>query len=174
MAVLFPHDQIQILSYHRLVRDLAGMDSQAFLRCLAKDFFVIPGGPAAEGRTAEHSFGMYLKGRWYTLTARPGSFADADPVASLDVSILQDNLLGPILGIEDPRTDKRIDFVGGLGAEERLVTHVDRGEFAVAFLLHPVKLDQIIAVAEAGRFMPPKSTWVEPKLRSGIFVHLLS
>ena len=172
MAVLFPHDQIRIMAYHRVVRDTGGLAREEIFRLIGEKFslsddFTDP--PAAR----EHEFGMYLDGRWHRLTAKDGSFDGSDPVAALDVSILQDNLLGPVLGIADPRTDSRIEFVGGIKGKKRLEHLVDSGAFAVAFFLHPTSVEQMITVAEAGRFMPPKSTWFEPKLRSGIFVHLL-
>ena len=117
---------------------------------------------------------MYLRGRWYRLTARAGSFPEDDPVSSLDVAILQDNLLAPVLGIGDPRSDERIDFVGGIRGLTELERKVDSGEWAVAFALHPTSIDQLFAVADAGLVMPPKSTWFEPKLRSGLIVRPLS
>jgi uncharacterized protein (DUF1015 family) len=168
MAVVFPHDQMQILPYHRVVRDLAGLSSAALLARVAVCFEVVPAERAEpEGR---HAFGMYLDGRWYRLRARPGSWPET-PTGALDVSILQENLLRPVLRIEDPRRDARIGFVGGIRGTEELAARVDRGEDRVAFALWPTSLDELMAISDAGQVMPPKSTWFEPKLRSGLFVH---
>ncbi len=170
MAVLFPHDQLQIMDYNRVVKDLNGLTRNGFLEKVAERFRVKvsadprPGGP--------RHFGMYLHGKWCRLEAREGTFPADDPVKGLDVSILQDNLLAPILGIADPRTDKRIDFVGGIRGTKELEKRVDGG-WAVAFSLHPTSLEQLMAVADSGRVMPPKSTWFEPKLRSGLLVRLI-
>jgi len=170
MAVVFPHDQLKILDYNRVVKDLNGLSPEAFLAKVGELFSVEQDtGPRPE-RSA--TFGMYLGGEWYRLTARPGTFPAGDPVKGLDVSILQDNLLAPILGIADPRTDKRIDFVGGIRGTKELERRV-RGGWAVAFALHPTSLPQLMAVADAGQVMPPKSTWFEPKLRSGLVVRLI-
>lgn len=169
LAVIFPHDQMQILDYNRLVRDLDGMAPEGFLARISERFEVGPAEKKKPGRL--HEFGMYLGGSWHRLTARPGSFDERDPVACLDVSILQENLLGPVLGIKDPRTDKRIDFVGGIRGMEELEKRVGSGEHAVAFSMFPTRIDQLMAIADAGKIMPPKSTWFEPKLRSGLVVH---
>lgn len=172
MAVAFPASHLHILDYNRVVADLAGMDVPEFLGRLAERFSVA----AADGDPtprAAHEFGMYLEGRWYRLIARPGTWAEDDPVGALDVSILQANLLAPVLRIEDPRRDKRIDFVGGIRGLDELADRVDSGDAAVAFALFPTAMDELLAVADAGMIMPPKSTWFEPKLRSGLFVHLL-
>ncbi|NPU86473.1 MAG: DUF1015 domain-containing protein [Syntrophaceae bacterium] len=172
LAVLFSHDEIRIMDYNRAVHDLNGMDEESFLREVSRRFRVTPGVPEKRpGRAGD--FGMYLRGRWYGLTYLPGPEDTQDPVASLDVSILQDRLLGPVLGIGDPRTDRRIDFVGGIRGPGELERLVDSGRAAAAFTLFPTSLDQMMAVADTGRVMPPKSTWFEPKLRSGLFVHLL-
>ncbi|PKN35182.1 MAG: DUF1015 domain-containing protein [Deltaproteobacteria bacterium HGW-Deltaproteobacteria-19] len=172
LAVLFSHDEIRIMDYNRAVKDLNGMDEETFLREVSRSFRVTPGVPEKKpGRTGD--FGMYLRGRWYGLTYLAGSEDPRDPVASLDVSILQDRLLGPVLGIGDPRTDVRIDFIGGIRGPGELERLVDSGGCAVAFTLFPTSLDQMMAVADTGRVMPPKSTWFEPKLRSGLFVHFL-
>jgi uncharacterized protein (DUF1015 family) len=168
LAVVFPHDQMQILPYHRLVRDLGGLSDEAFLAAVAKRFDVTPTERAEpEGR---HAFGMYLAGKWWRLRARHGSWADT-PTAALDVAILQDNLLGPLLGIEDPRRDGRIGFVGGIHGTAELSARVDAGGERVAFALWPTSLDELMAISDAGEVMPPKSTWFEPKLRSGLFLH---
>jgi len=158
MAVIFPASQLKILSYNRLVKDLNGLSDEAFLAQVAK---VFPGG----SRKAK----MYFRGKWTDLAWDIPK--DADVVASLDVSYLQDNLLAPVLGIGDPRTDKRISFMGGIRGNEALAAKVDSGENAVAFAMEPVTVDEMMAIADAGAIMPPKSTWFEPKLRSGLFVH---
>jgi uncharacterized protein (DUF1015 family) len=168
LAVVFPHDQMQILPYHRVVRDLRGLDSETFLASLAERFDVAPAERAEpEGR---HAFGMYLDGVWWRLRAKPGSWKST-PTGSLDVSILQDNLLGPILGIQDPRRDERIGFVGGIHGTDALAARVERGVDRVAFALWPTSMDELMAISDAGEVMPPKSTWFEPKLRSGLFLH---
>ncbi len=173
LAVLFPHDQLRIMDYNRVVADLAGLTPEEFLRRVEDNFDIEPSPGNQPCRPpARHEFGMYLEGKWYRLTARPGSFAGDDPVKSLDVSILQENLLGPILKIGDPRKDKRIDFVGGIRGLKELARRVDGGE-AVAFALHPTSIGQLMAIADAGLIMPPKSTWFEPKLRSGLLIHRL-
>ena len=169
MTVIFPHDQMHIMDYNRLVRDLRGLTAADFLAKVSEKFEVVKAGVKKPGRT--HDFGMYLGGEWFTLTARAGTFDAADPVASLDVSILQENLLGPVLGIGNPRTDKRIDFVGGIRGMGELERRVDSGECAVAFSMFPTRIEELIAIADAGKIMPPKSTWFEPKLRSGLFLH---
>ncbi len=170
LAVLFPHDQLRIMDYNRVVKDLAGLDADAFLARIGERFEV---GDTSEPRPdAAHHFGMYLGGRWRRLEAKPGTFPADDPVRSLDAAILQENLLAPVLGITDPRTDKRIDFVGGIRGLGELEKRVAQG-WAVAFALFPTSLDQLMAVADAGLVMPPKSTWFEPKLRSGLLVRTL-
>ena len=169
MAVVFPHNQLKILDYNRLIKDLNGLTPEQFLAKVAEKFEVSPNG--SRQPTLPASFGMYLEGKWYTLQASPGSYPADDPIKRLDVSILQDNLLSPVLGIRDPRTDTRIDFVGGIRGMDELERRVREG-FAVAFSMYPTSLDQLIAVADAGQVMPPKSTWFEPKLRSGLLVRL--
>jgi uncharacterized protein (DUF1015 family) len=172
LAVLFSHDEIRILDYNRAVKDLGGMNEESFLGEVARHFQVVSGLPGKKP-VRPGDFGLYLRGRWFSLTYRPGPEDRLDAVSSLDVSILQDRLLGPVLGIGDPRTDRRIDFVGGIRGPGELERLVDSGRFAVAFTLFPTSLDQMMAVADTGRVMPPKSTWFEPKLRSGLFVHPL-
>ncbi|GBC80509.1 hypothetical protein HRbin09_01749 [bacterium HR09] len=170
MAVLFPHNQLQILDYNRVVKDLGGLSAEAFLSKVAEKFRVEK---ASSGRPEKpHQFGMHLQGQWYRLEAIPGTFRADDPIGSLDVSILQENLLAPVLGIADPRTDKRIDFIGGIRGLAALEQRVAEG-WAVAFALYPTSLEQVMAVADAGLIMPPKSTWFEPKLRSGLLVRTL-
>jgi len=170
LAVLFPHDQLRIMDYNRVVKDLGGLDPRGFLERVGERFAVMP--TTAPRPDAPHRVGMFLGGSWYRLEAKPGTWPASDPVRSLDVAILQDNLLAPVLGIADPRTDKRIDFVGGIRGLGELERRVAEG-WAVAFALHPTSLDQLMSVADAGLVMPPKSTWFEPKLRSGLLVRTL-
>jgi len=170
MAVLFPHDQLQIMDYNRVVKDLNNLSEEEFLKKLS-DKFVIEKALSLKPEK-QHTFGMYLNKTIYTLTAKPQIFDEKDPIDSLDVSVLQKNVLAPILGIEDPRTDKRIDFVGGIRGMGELIKRVDEG-WAVAFALYPTMLDQLLNVADSQKVMPPKSTWFEPKLRSGLFVRIL-
>ncbi len=169
MAVVFPHNQLKILDYNRLVKDLRGLSPAEFLHKVEEKFAVAPSDTRAPDKA--NTFGMCLGGKWYSLTARKGSFPSNDPIKRLDVSILQDNLLAPVLGIADPRSDKRIDFVGGIRGMDELERRV-RGGYAVAFALYPTSLSQLMDVADAGQVMPPKSTWFEPKLRSGLLVRL--
>ncbi|MBW2263810.1 MAG: DUF1015 domain-containing protein [Deltaproteobacteria bacterium] len=170
LTVIFPHDQLKILDYNRLVRDLNGLSGEEFLGKIAERFEV---SPALEPRPPKsHTFGMLLGGQWYRLAAREGSFAAGDPVRSLDVAILQENLLSPVLGIENPRTDPRIDFVGGIRGLGELEKRCSEG-WAVAFAMFPTTLDELFAVADSGEVMPPKSTWFEPKLRSGLLVRMM-
>lgn len=173
LGVLFPHDQLHILDYNRVVRDLKGLTPEAFLERVRERFVVTdPYGEKSPRRL--HDFGMYLRGRWYGLRARPEILRDDDPVAGLDVSLLQDHLIGPVLGIQDVRKDPRIDFIGGIRGMAELERLVDRAGYAVAFSLYPPTVQQMMAVADQGKVMPPKSTWFEPKLLSGLFVHLLA
>ncbi len=173
LSVIFPHDQLYIMDYNRVVKDMHGNSVEVFLEKVAENFDVRIHS-TTEGYHPQklHNFGMYLDGTWYNLTAKKGTFNEGDPVKSLDVAILQDNLLNPILGIGDPRKDKRIDFVGGIRGLEELSKRVDEGE-AVAFSLFPTSIEQLMAIADANEVMPPKSTWFEPKLRSGVITHLL-
>ena len=169
LSVLFPDDELHILDYNRVVKDLNGLEPEDFLKKLAEGFTVKKWGKTPCKPDKKGSFGMYLEGEWYLLTAKE-AVKSKDAVAGLDVSILQDHVLEPILGIQDPKTDKRIDFVGGirgLGELERRV-HTD---MKAAFSLYPTSIEELFAVADAGRLMPPKSTWFEPKLRSGLFLH---
>ncbi len=171
LAVIFPHDQMRIMAYNRVVRDLAGMSAPQFLERVAERFEVSAADPPAP--RDEKAWGMFLAGRWHRLRARPGSYPEHDPVESLDVAVLQRNLLQPVLGIADPRTDKRIDFVGGIRGTEELERRCREG-WAVAFAFYPTRIEQLMTVADAGKVMPPKSTWFEPKLRSGLIVRPLS
>ncbi len=168
LSVIFPDNQMKILDYNRVVRDLNGRSATLFTDEVRQKFDVVP---VDDGRPARsRCFGMYLDGRWFRLTAKTGTYPTGDPVRSLDVAILQDNLLAPILGIGDPRSDERVEFVGGIRGLGELERLVDSGNFAVAFAMHPTSIDQLFAVADAGTVMPPKSTWFEPKLRSGLIV----
>ncbi len=169
MAVVFPHDQLKIMDYNRIVKDLNGLTKEQFLSKVGEKFEISAN--ATRTPQALHSFGMYLDGQWCTLTAKPGSFDVKDPVKSLDVSILQENLLSPILGIQDPRTDTRIDFCGGIRGMDELENRVKAGA-AVAFSMFPTSLVELMDVADADQIMPPKSTWFEPKLRSGLLVRV--
>jgi len=171
LAVIFPHSQMKILPYNRVVRDLDGLDTAAFLARVGEKFVVRPDGPKAPVKS--QSYAMFIDGRWYGLEAKPGTFDPADPIGSLDVSILQTNLLGPILGIADPRTDKRIDFVGGIRGTGELEKKVLSGQFRVAFSFFPTTIEQLFSVADSGKVMPPKSTWFEPKLKDGLVVHMI-
>jgi len=173
LAVFFPENQLKILDYNRVVKDLNGRTPEQFLEEVKKSFDVTAA-PAGQPKPTEPTtFGMFLEGRWHRLTAKPGTFPAGDPVKSLDVSILQDNLIAPVLGIEDPRRDTRIDFVGGIRGTAELEKRVKEGA-AVAFALFPTNIHQLMSVADAGQVMPPKSTWFEPKLRSGLLVRSLA
>ncbi len=169
LAVIFPDDQVQILAYNRAVRDLHGLSTAAFLEAVGKNFEVKEGGNGTPG--ARGQWQMYTDGRWYTLSLPSGATAPEGIVDSLDVSILQDRLLDPILGIKDVRTDKRIDFVGGLRGSKELERLVNEGKAAVAFSLYPTTMEDLLKVSDAGEIMPPKSTWFEPKLRDGLLIH---
>ncbi|HEX7534542.1 MAG TPA: DUF1015 family protein [Syntrophales bacterium] len=173
MAVLFPHNQLKIMSYNRAVADLNGLDEAEFLRQV-RGQFSLSANFGGKSPSQCHEIGMYLRGRWYELTAKDNSYDNDDPIKILDVSILQENLLKPVLGIQNPRTDKRIEYIGGIRGVQELERLVDAGEFAVAFSLYPTSMEQLMAVSDAGKVMPPKSTWFEPKLRSGIFIHRLT
>jgi uncharacterized protein (DUF1015 family) len=173
MAVLFPQEQLRIMDYNRAVRDLNGLSEKVFLERVGERF-LISGGFAQKSPARRHEFGMYLGGTWRRIEARKEILRDEDPIAGLDVSLLQDNLLGPILGIRDQRTDTRIAFIGGSRGMVGLEHLVDQGDCAVAFSLYPPTVGEMMAVADAGTVMPPKSTWFEPKLLSGLFVHLLT
>ncbi|MBQ7623342.1 MAG: DUF1015 domain-containing protein [Bacteroidales bacterium] len=171
MAVCFPSSQLKILDYNRVVKDLNGKSDAEFLAALESDFVVEPAGSEPLAPSALHNFSMYLSGRWYSLTARPGTYDDTDPIGVLDVTVLSRLVLDKLLGIKDLRTDKRIDFVGGIRGLGELSRRVDSGEMKVAFALYPVSMDQLTAIADSGMIMPPKTTWFEPKLRSGLAIH---
>ncbi len=173
LSVLFPDDQLYIMDYNRVVKDLNGNSSEEFTKKVSEKFDVeAHNGDGPYKPALKHTFGMYLDGKWYKLTAKTGTFNENDPVDRLDVSIMQNNLLNPILGIQDPRTDKRIDFVGGIRGLKELERRVDVG-MKVAFSMCPTTIDDLMSIADAGQVMPPKSTWFEPKLRSGLFIHEL-
>lgn len=172
LAVSFPADELEIMDYNRVMKDLGGKTPEEFLLAISEKFTVEKIGSEAYRPEARHSFGMYLQNEWYKLTAKEGTFPENDPVASLDVSILQENCITPIFGITDPRTDKRIDFIGGIRGLGELEKRC-REDMVVAFSMYPTSLEELMAIADAGEVMPPKSTWFEPKLLSGLFVHKL-
>ena len=173
MAVCFPAGQLTIIDYNRVVRDLNGLSSSAFLAAVEKNFVVEKKGTAIYHPSSLHNFSLYLDGEWYSLTARPGTYDDSDPIGVLDVTISSNLILHEVLGIGDLRKDKRIDFVGGIRGLEELKRRVDSGEMRVALALYPVSMDQLMAIADSGNIMPPKTTWFEPKLRSGLVIHKL-
>ena len=174
MAVCFQASQLTILDYNRVVKDLNGLSSSEFLAALGKNFEVEQKGEAEYRPRRLHEFSLYLDGLWYSLTAKPGTFDDADPIGVLDVDISSRLILDEILGIKDLRSDKRIDFVGGLRGLGELKRRVDSGEMRMALALYPVTMKQIMDIADSGKIMPPKATWFEPKLRSGLVIHKLS
>lgn len=173
LSVIFPDSDLSIMDYNRVVKDLNGLSEAAFLKAVEKDFAVERLGEKAAAPDDKATFAMLLGGTWYRLRAKAGTYDPEDPVKSLDVSILQENLLAPILGIGDPRTDARIDFVGGIRGLAELERRV-AADMRVAFALYPTSIAELMAIADAGLLMPPKSTWFEPKLRSGLFIHKLS
>lgn len=173
MAVHFPDNQLKIMDYNRVVRDLNGLSEVEFLAALSRSFNV-EATDAPELRPSRlHEFSMYLAGKWYRLTAQPGTYDDNDPIGVLDVTILSQQILEPILGITDLRTSTRIDFIGGIRGLGALKNRVDTGEMKVAFALYPVSMEQLIRIADSGNIMPPKTTWFEPKLRSGLVIHAI-
>ncbi len=167
LAVLFPASQLKILPYNRAVHDLNGHTKESLLAAIGAVFSLTPNGSDTPTKPSE--IRMYLDGAWYDLAWKPA--ADADPISQLDVTALQDYLLAPLLGIDDPRTSKRVDFIGGIRGTSELVQLVDSGKAVVAFSMYPTTVEQLMAIADAGQIMPPKSTWFEPKLRSGLFIH---
>lgn len=173
MAVCFPESQLRIMDYNRVVKDLAGLTEEEFLEKLSEDFTVECMGEKIYTPEELHNFSMYLGGRWYSFTAKSGRYDDKDPIGVLDVTILSNLVLDKLLGIKDLRTDKRIDFVGGIRGLGELQSRVDSGEMKVAFALYPVSMRQLINIADSGKIMPPKTTWFEPKLRSGLAIHTL-
>ena len=171
LTTIFPANQLAILDYNRIAKDLNGLNDDEFLRKLAEEFEVTKADEAVRPGGLHH-FGMYLNGQWYNLESKEGSYKN-DPIGILDVTILQDNILDKILAIKDPRTDKRVDFVGGIRGLSELEKRVNAGEAKVAFSLHPVSIQQLFDIADSGNVMPPKSTWFEPKLRDGLLTHLI-
>jgi uncharacterized protein (DUF1015 family) len=174
LAVHFPDNQLHIMDYNRVVKDLNGLSEEQLLAKVGENFDVVKKGSATFRPTGLHNFGMYINKNWYSLTAKKGTYNDADPIGVLDVTILSERILAPIFNIVDLRTDKRIDFVGGLRGLGELENRVNSGEMKVAFALHPVTMKQLIDIADSGNIMPPKTTWFEPKLRSGLVVHSLA
>jgi uncharacterized protein (DUF1015 family) len=173
LTVLFPDNQLQIIDYNRVVKDLNGLGKEEFLQALQKNFDASEMGTEEFKPASLHTFGMYLDGKWYKLVAKDGTYDDYDPIGVLDVTICSDLILNKILGIKDLRTDKRIDFVGGIRGLGELKKRVDSGEMKVAFALYPVSMKQLMDIADTGNIMPPKVTWFEPKLRSGLVIHEL-
>lgn len=174
MAVCFPETQLKIIDYNRVVKDLNGLTPEQFLSALEEDFTVTPYEGVGECHPSHlHNFSMYLGGKWYSMETKPGRYDDNDPIGVLDVTILSNLVLDKILGIKDLRTDKRIDFVGGIRGLGELSRRVDSGEMKVAFALYPVSMKQLTDIADSGNIMPPKTTWFEPKLRSGLAIHKL-
>ncbi len=173
MAVHFPASQLTIIDYNRVVKDLNGHTPEQLLKQLEKTFVVMPKGTVEYKPQRLHEFSMYLEGKWYALEAKPGTYNDNDPIGALDVTLLSEHVLDKLFDIKDLRNSKRIDFVGGIRGLGELKRRVDSGEMAVAFALYPVSMEQLINIADTGNIMPPKTTWFEPKLRSGLFVHSL-
>jgi uncharacterized protein (DUF1015 family) len=173
LAVHFPDNQLTIIDYNRVVKDLNGLEKETILEKLTKDFDVEVKGREIFKPEQLHNFSMYLDKQWYSLTAKSGTFNDHDPIGVLDVTILSKLVLDDLLGIKDLRRDKRIDFIGGIRGLGELKRRVDSGEMAVAFALYPVSMKQLIDIADSGNIMPPKTTWFEPKLRSGLVIHKL-
>ena len=172
LTTLFPSNQLYIMDYNRVVKDLNGLTAEAFIEAVSTKFEIEKLAQEPYKPATLHEFGMYINGCWYQLTAKPGTYTN-DPIGILDVTILQNNILDAILGISDPRTDARIDFVGGIRGLQVLADRVDSGQFAAAFSLYAVTIDQLFAIADSGNVMPPKSTWFEPKLRDGLLTHLI-
>lgn len=174
MAVCFPASQLTIIDYNRVVKDLNGLTVEAFIDNLKENFEVVNKGTAIYKPVALHNFGLYVGGNWYSLTAKPGTYDDQDPIGVLDVTISSNLILDQILGIKDLRSDKRIDFVGGIRGLGELQKRVDSGEMKMALALYPVSMKQLMDIADTGNIMPPKTTWFEPKLRSGLIIHKLT
>jgi len=173
LAVHFPADQLRIIDYNRAIKDLNGLTTEQFIKRLESGFVIEEKGTKSYKPGKLHNFSMYIDGRWFSLTAKPGTYDDNDPIGVLDVTILTNQILCPVLDIQDLRRSKRIDFIGGIRGLRELKKRVDSGEMKVAFALYPVSMDQLITIADSGNIMPPKSTWFEPKLRSGLVIHLL-
>jgi len=173
LAVHFPANQLRIIDYNRTIKDLNGLTTQELITRLGCGFDIDEKGRRTYKPKKLHNFSMYLDGKWFSLTAKAGTFDDNDPVGVLDVTILTNQILSPVMDIQDLRRSKRIDFIGGIRGLSELKKRVDRGEMKVAFALYPVSMKQLISIADSGKIMPPKSTWFEPKLRSGLVIHLL-
>jgi len=169
--VIFPESQLKVIDYNRVVKDLNGLSESEFINKLRESFDVVEMGTDTYHPNKLHNFSMYLGGKWYSLTAKPGTYNDNDPIGVLDVTVLSNLVFDKILNLGDLRTSKRIDFVGGIRGLGELKKRVDSGEMAVAFALYPVTMRQIIDIADSGNIMPPKTTWFEPKLRSGLVIH---
>lgn len=174
LAVVFPESHLKIIDYNRVVKDLNGMTSDDFIKKLNEDFVVEKMGTEIYKPAALHNFSMYIDGNWYSLTAKPGTYDEKDPVGVLDVTVMSNLVFDKLLDIKDLRTSKRIDFIGGIRGLGELKKRVDSGEMAAAFALYPVSMRQLIDIADTGNIMPPKTTWFEPKLRSGLAIHKLS
>ena len=174
MAVVFPESHLKIIDYNRVVKDLNGMTSAEFIEKLKADFDIVEKGAEIYKPSGLHNFSMYIDGKWYSMTAKPGTYNDADPIGVLDVTVLSNLVFDKLLDIKDLRTSKRIDFVGGIRGLGELKKRVDSGEMVAAFALYPVSMKQLIDIADTGNIMPPKTTWFEPKLRSGLAIHKLS
>lgn len=172
LAVCFPAEELEIMDYNRVMADLNGMSEEQFIAKMSKSFIIEDAAESPYKPNTKHEFGMYLGKKWYKLTAKEGTYDDSDPVDRLDVSILQNNCISPVFGIDDPRTDKRIDFVGGIRGLKELEKRCNE-DMVIAFSMYPTSLDDLMAIADAGKIMPPKSTWFEPKLLSGLFIHEL-
>ena len=173
LAVLFPANQLTIIDYNRVVKDLNGLSEGEFLEKLSSSFTVRKTGNMIHKPTRHHEFGMYMSGEWYSLAAKEGTYDDHDPIGQLDVTILSEQVLAPLLDITDLRKSKRIDFVGGIRGLGELEKRVDSGEMKAAFALYPVSMEQLMEIADTDNIMPPKTTWFEPKLRSGLILHKL-
>lgn len=173
LAVAFPASHLNIIDYNRVVKDLNGLTEEEFINAVSKNFIVEEKGEDIYSPSGLHNFSLYLGGKWYSLTAKPGTFNDEDPIGVLDVTVSSDLILRDILGIKDLRSDKRIDFVGGIRGLGELKRRVDSGEMKMALALYPVTMDQLMNIADSGNIMPPKTTWFEPKLRSGLVIHKL-
>jgi uncharacterized protein (DUF1015 family) len=174
LAVIFPDNQLSIIDYNRVVKDLNGLTPAQLIDAIKMDFDVVDMGKEIYTPSKLHNFSMYLEGKWYSLSAKPGRYNDNDPIEVLDVTVLSNLVLDRILNIKDLRTSKRIDFVGGIRGLGELKKRVDSGEMAAAFALYPVSMKQLIDIADTGNIMPPKTTWFEPKLRSGLVIHKLA
>ena len=174
LSVLFPDSDLTIMDYNRIVKDLKGLSTEEYMLKVSEKFDIsIYEGEGSYKPSCEHTYGMYIDRKWYKLTAKKGTYNHNDLVHRLDVSILQNNLLKPILGIDDPRTDKRIDFIGGIRGLKELEMRVDQEIMGVGFSMYPTIVQELMSIADTGEVMPPKSTWFEPKLRSGLFIHRL-